>query len=679
MDWRSYFCISPSTELALEKELKLEKHNPYHDAKGRFARKGAGGAKRVNLANVQKPFDELSIQEQMRLVKSAIASSGKSPSTSKIMFAMSQITGQHPGEKMAGAVGNALQQLQKIKQIKISLTEHTVRDKQGNLVLLPENKRVLKTDRAGNISIDLEASAKKTQSYTISLTNVGSRTADKFTLQHTGEITRPAKYEHDKDSLHGKLLAARAKEFPGGESRAATMGRFFSKDPNAPENTHKITLEIVNKSQALAKKAKANLDNAVISGDKAAIAKANQEYKNIAHRAAVDKAIYTSDQVNRHTFYRNSQFYDATSSVNGIIGTMVGNKQMLQNSRLQSFGPEKHPHADTLSKLGVKPENAHKPYFANTMMNAKTGKAMTADDFKGFGSAYGNDKGKMADAMKEISKKIFTPGTYGSNIHGGEFTAKDGKRYLVSGGAKEAAKLLRASGMSHDDAHKAAQKMAENFQASPMHAFNGAFRGIIKQAPEGFVYKNPMSGFNMTFDKYKATTGITTAQGTRSQIPLRVSPRLEIDGKQTQISIPYVKNERDTGKTNSGAAALFIQNWDAAVIANIGNQVKSAKTLHDAIAVQKGARAKKDLMKAVSDSYNKIARIKPIDNLVKQMKAYTINRFRQEHPNMTKAERKKLVAHIRAINYARQNFYSAMGNNSSIVNVPPDNTHFVEE
>ena len=44
MDWRKYFATDRAI-LGL-----IEKANPYHDQKGRFARRGYYGAKTVNLA-----------------------------------------------------------------------------------------------------------------------------------------------------------------------------------------------------------------------------------------------------------------------------------------------------------------------------------------------------------------------------------------------------------------------------------------------------------------------------------------------------------------------------------------------------------------------------------------------------------------------------------------------------
>jgi hypothetical protein len=676
MDWRKYFTVAV--------DFEVEKANPYHDRKGRFARRGQYGTPTVNLAGVKAPFSSLPQGERMRLVRSAIRSLPNDASPSSLMFALGQLTGQRPDKELAQGLGATLRDLQSRGKIKIKLTEHDVMDQNGRAILKPENQRTLKTDKNGNVTIDFEASKVKTKSYTIS--NVGTDNATKYNLQHTGEITRGARYDPMPNSPAAKMVEMRAKTFDQGASRTATMGRYFSTDPRAPENTHTVKLSDVTRTQALAKASKRNLDSALISGDKAAILKATQEYKNAAHAAAVKQAIFTSNKIARETQYKNSQFYDATSSVNGIIGTMVGNKSMLQNSRLQTFGKESFPYTKALEKVGVKADDAHKPYYANTFMNAKTGKGLTDADFKGFGSAYGNDKVAMKAAIKDAAKSLFTPGTYGSNINPAEYTIKTGpnagKKMLVSGGAANAAKILRDAGMSHNDAHATAQKMAANFQASPIQAFNGSFRKLISTAPEGFVYTNPMSGYRMTFDKAKATETKVGADGKKYQAPLHVSVSLKVDGKMRDVSIPYALPYRNTSKTGSGAAALFIQNWDSAVISSVGIDMKTANTLHDAIAIPKGASAKKNLKASVANAYNTVARLRPVDDLARQIKVFTLQQYKANHPKMSQKERKNLLKKIREINTAQKNFRNAMylpNQGPGIVKVPQNNDHFVEE
>jgi hypothetical protein len=677
MDWRKYFTVAV--------DFEVEKANPYHDRKGRFARRGEFGLKTVNLAGVTQPFASLPSAERMRLVRSAIKSLPNAASPSSLMFALGQLTGQRPTEDMAKGVATTLRELQARGKIKLKLTEHDVMDENGRALLKPDNQRVLKVNpRTGEVSIDFEASKVKAQSYVIQ--NAGKDPATKYNLQHTGEITRGARYDPVKGSPAETMVNMRAKEFNQGASRTATMGRYFSTDPRAPENTHKVKLSDVTSAQARVKEGKRNLDNAIISGDKKAIDKATQEYKNLQHKAAVKQAIFTSDKLSRSEAYKNSQFYDATSSVNGIIGTMVGNKSMLQNSRLQEFSKDSFPYTKALAKVGVKADDAHKPYYANTFMNAQTGKGLTEADFKGFGSKLGNDPKAMQAAIKDASKKLFTPGTYGSKINTAEYTIKTGdnagKKMLVSGGAANAAKILREAGMSWDDAHNTAKKMAANFQSSPIQAFNGSFRKLISTAPEGFVYTNPMSGYRMTFDKAKATETKIRPNGKKYQAALHVSASLKVDGKTRDVSIPYALPYRNTAKTGSGAAALFIQNWDAAVISSIGINMKTAKTLHDAIAIEKGPNAKSDLQRAVAGAYNKVAQLRPVDDLARQIKVFTLQQYKANHPNMSQKERKNLLKKIRAINAAQKNFRNVMylpNQGPGIVNVPPKNNHFVEE
>jgi hypothetical protein len=681
MDWRKYFTVAV--------DFEVEKANPYHDLKGRFARRGQFGLKTVNLAGVTQPFSSLPSAERMRLVRSAIRSTPSGgnggASANSLMFALGQLTGQRPDKELAGGLAKTLGELQKRGLIKVKLTEHDVMDENGRAMLKPDNQRTLKVNpKTGAVSIDFEASKVKAQSYTFE--NVGVSGATKYNLQHTGEITRGARYDPIKGSPAETMVNMRAKEFNEGASRTATMGRYFSTDKRAPENTHTVSLSDVTRTQALAKASKRNLDSAIISGDKAAISKATQEYKNAAHAAAVKQAIFTSNKISRAAEYKNSQFYDATSSVNGIIGTMVGNKSMLQNSRLQSFSEDSFPYTKALEKVGVKAGDAHKPYYANTFMNAKTGKGLSESDFKGFGSSLGNDKEAMKASIKEASKALFTPGTYGSKINDAEYILKTGpnagKKMLVSGGAANAAKILRDAGMSHDDAHNTAKKMAQNFQASPIQAFNGSFRKLISTAPEGFVYTNPMSGYRMTFDKAKATETKIKPDGKKYQAALHVSASLKVDGKVRDVSIPYALPYRNTAKTGSGAAALFIQNWDAAVISSVGIQMKTAKTLHDAIAISKDPRAATRLHASVAGAYNRVAKLRPVDDLARQIKVFTLQQYKANHPKMSQKERKNLLKKIRAINAAQRNFRNAMylpNQGPGIVNVPNDNGHFVEE
>jgi hypothetical protein len=677
MDWRKYFTVAV--------DFEVEKANPYHDQKGRFARRGQFGLKTVNLAGVTQPFSSLPQGERMRLVSSAIRSLPNAASPSSLMFALGQITGQRADKELAQGLATTLRDLQARGKINVTLTEHDVMDQNGRALLKPDNQRTLKTDKYGNVSIDFEASKVKTKSYTIS--NVGDdKDITKYNLQHTGEITRSARYDPIKGSPAETMVNMRAKEFNQGVSRTATMGRYFSTDPRAPENTHTVSLSDVTRTQALAKASKRSLDSALISGDKAAISNATQEYKNAAHAAAVKQAIFTSNKISREAQYGNKQFYDATSSVNGIIGTMVGNKSMLQNSRLQSFGKESFPYTGALKKTGVDPKDAHKPYYANTFMNAKTGKGLTDADFKGFGSSLGNDKVAMKASIKEAAKSLFTPGTYGSNINAAEYVLKTGpnagKKMLVSGGAANAAKILRNAGMSWDDAHNTAQKMAANFQSSPIQAFNGSFRKLISTAPEGFVYTNPMSGYRMTFDKHKATETKIGANGKKFQSPLHVSASLKVNDVTRDVSIPYALPFRNTSKTGSGAAALFIQNWDSAVISSVGIQMKTANTLHDAIAIPKGASAKKNLQASVAGAYNRVAKLRPVDDLARQIKVFTLQQYKANHPKMSQKERKNLLKKIRAINAAQKNFKNVMylpNQGPGIVKVPVNNDHFVEE
>jgi hypothetical protein len=328
------------------------------------------------------------------------------------------------------------------------------------------------------------------------------------------------------------------------------------------------------------------------------------------------------------------------------------------------------------------------------------GNAMKPKDFEGIGSAFNHDKERTAEALKKASKAIFTPGTYGSNIHAavwGEHTADPGR--LASGGADNAAKILQTSGMTKELANKAAAQMAENFRSSPLYQFNSAFKGIMKHAPEGFVYTNPLSGFHMNFDKFKTTeakisVNPKTGKEYKSRQTLQNSIRMPVVDKTSgkpvegvkQVAFPYARAERDSRGSASGAAALFIQNWDSAIMSKLGTDLKSPHTLHDAIAVPKGKEQKAALAKAVANAYNRTAKIDPIGNLVNQIKDTLKHRERLSAPKGSKPSKaylKKIAALDAALKHFRslsqQKPSASTGHNLAGINVPSDNAHFVEE
>jgi peptidoglycan hydrolase-like protein with peptidoglycan-binding domain len=110
--------------------------------------------------------------------------------------------------------------------------------------------------------------------------------------------------------------------------------------------------------------------------------------------------------------------------------------------------------------------------------------------------------------------------------------------------------------------------------------------------------------------------------------------------------------------------------------------MKTANTLHDAIAIPKGASAKKNLQASVAGAYNKVAQLRPVDELARQIKVFTLQQYKANHPKMSQKERKNLLKKIRAINAAQKNFKNVMylpNQGPGIVKVPQNNDHFVEE
>ena len=713
MDWRSYFTL-PAVDDFLEKDYQddnfleimktaagklggasggFQSSQHPRDKKGRFTFKHGKAPKRVNEAGVTVDFNKLPLQKQREIIKRAMLSSVKASSgvagmsADRIMFHVSMATGQHPSKALAKQVGGQLAALAKTGEITVNLSERAKRDKSGKVQLVKEELRVYK-DKAKTI-LDYEASIAKTPVYEFRVTEKGRMHETKGTFsslkgydfKHSGDISRPIKLETNPDSMHGKMLAQRRQVYP--DSKTASMGRFFSTDKNAPENTHTHTKESVALLRKSASAAQVRLNAAMKTGNEDLIKSAKREYKTLKHESDVASGLLASNKLERHKAFPNDQFYDATSSVNGIVGTITGNKSMLQNSHLQDFGEMTYSHTKALEHAGIAAKNAHKPYFANTLSGVKT---VTPADLKDIGKAYGNDKDKTAEALKKASKAIFTPGTYGSKIHGTTYLSQyTGKQVLASNGARDAAKVLVNSGMTHENATAAAKKMAENFQSSPLQRFNSAFGEVIKNAPAGFVYTNPMSGYQMSFDKFKITK---TENKIKSFLSINTRmPTIDAKGNiaEKQVKIPYALSDRDTRSTNSGAAALFVQNWDSAIISSLGTSTGSSATLHDAIAIPK-TTPYKTLQTQVAAAYNKAAKLDPIKNLADQIKdqlkvnqalairAKKLGKLGGTKPLTKKAFTKKLWM----VDQSLSNFRK-LGDGPGIVNVPDGNNHFVEE
>jgi len=693
LDWRSYFTTNNS------EEFHVEKANPYHDALGRFTTGegavgggSAKGATRVNQMGIKAPFNKLPLGKQMQIVKTAIASNkGKGTiGLSRIMYNVSQLTGQHPGADLAKGVAKTIETLNNRGHISIKSEEIPLTDKNGHIVLRKLEDRVF----TGDARKDFEANVVTRKSVNISLTPAGTVGIKGMDIKHTGDITRPAKYETEANTPAGKFLEQRRETYK--DTATAVMGRYFSSNKLAPEMTHKYTDKKVEELNKARNAAKAALDKTTKGSDE--WKKALRDFSTADHKAQVG-AYLNANRAIREVAHKDKEFFDATSSVNGIIGAMTGNQSMLANSRLHEGYNKEYPHSKTLEHFGIKA--AFKPYFANTMSGAAG--TLTVADFKGIGTK-GAESPK--DVLKEAAKKLFTPGTYGSNIHGALYEVKTGPHAgtlaPASGGTKGAAKVLEESGMSRALAISTAAKMAENFKSSPLVNFNQSFRQLIAHAPEGFVYENPMSGFKMSFDKYsrnkyeeqlspsgKPVMKLVKNKDGGTVALSRTQKITGEDGSTINLRIPYVNDLRAGRQTNSGAAALFVQNWDAAIITQLGTDLKSAHTLHDAIGIKKGQE--KDLHRYVANAYNKLAKLDPIGNLAKQIIAEHKRQFKITTPKPTTRDLKKLASYIRAIQSSLLNVRNSTRNpgqpeftnhnqhNLGNVNVPPTNEHFEKE
>lgn len=719
MSWREYFTVEVPT--------LIEKMNPYHDELGRFTsgdgaasgkdrgessrnqsgkpQSGAkpqastkGGPRRSNLMNIKEEFSKLPQGTQFQVIRNAIESQkiqvgkDKSLNMSRLMYTVSQLTGQHPDKELAEGVTKTLARMNKAGLLNVKHEEVPLVDKNGTVVLRKLEDRVF----TGDPKKDYEANVVTRTQLAVSLSSRGQAGAKSFDIQHTGEITRPAKYDIDPESAAGKFLLQRREEYA--DTRVAVMGRYFSSNKNAPEMTHSYDKEKVERLSAARTAAKENFDKvaAKYPKDSKEYKEARKDFNTADHKYTVGQSLHDTRGI-RDVIHKDKEFYDATSSVNGIIGTMTGNQSMLMNSRLAPGYDKEYPHSATLAKVAGIKDGAFKPYFANTLTGAAG--TLQPDDFKGLGT---KGAASAKDVLKDASKALFTPGTYGSNVHGATYESKiSGLTQLASGGAKNAAKLLEESGMKHDLAVKTASKMAENFKSSPLVQFNQSFRELVSEAPEGFVYKNPMSGFDMTFDKYSRNKleEVVTDRGPRTRIakdkdgnPIQLSKSIRLtttEGKTVDARVPYVQQLRDSGKTGSGAAALFIQNWDAAIITELGREMKSAHTLHDAIGIKKGQATK--LHEQVAKAYNKVAKADPIGDLGRQIAKHVQREFERQHPKPTPAQKRSIERKLQSIrnsvlkirnstrNPGQPAFTSHDQNNLANVNVKPDNAHFEKE
>jgi hypothetical protein len=195
--------------------------------------------------------------------------------------------------------------------------------------------------------------------------------------------------------------------------------------------------------------------------------------------------------------------------------------------------------------------------------------------------------------------------------------------------------------------------MLDNFKETSLASFSGGFKKIIAEAPENFVYENPMSGYRMSFNKHnteKVYLTLGTARAGSGSSSLNEKPiKLRAD-------VPTTVNSR---KTRSGAAALFVQNWDSAVMSDLMIANKSPYTVHDAIGVKSSMLGR--LNANVAKSMSKAQKHDPLKELADQiMKQHKKNGTPQDKLNK---HQKDLEKALKALRKSQEKFQFSPYNN----------------
>jgi hypothetical protein len=484
---------------------------------------------------------------------------------------------------------------------------------QGRGLAEAVNKHISDLDRSGKISVTLESTTMRhgkdagaragkmrwtrdpdgelvpatINTYRISISDPKMKKEGvAINSPHTLGI-RPDRFDPAKGGLADKALKYRKETYA--DTRLAPQGRYHSSLTTAPEMMYGDERKDLAAKGKISPKDAKGLDGTPING----------KY--------VRNEVFHAKQIH---------FFDATSSVTAHIGVMTDDENSLRMSKLVK-GKGKPAHHDlAVNVLGVDKSASAKPYF--TVLSGSKG-SMTASDFEGL------RKGEI----KDIVKSIWTPGSYGSKAIMGGYDSMGVK----------VAKKLEAGGMKPELAKSTAKKMLDNFNETSLAQFSPGFRGLIKEAPSNFVYENPMSGYRMSFNKHD-TESITLRlgggkqQGSLSTIDKPVQIKATITGKVNKT------------KTGNGASALFVQNWDSAVMSDLMLENKSPHTVHDAIGIkftkaEIAARKKNplnptSLHSSVVKSMQKAQKIRPLEDLASQI-------LRQHERNGTTPAELKLV------------------------------------
>lgn len=472
-------------------------------------------------------------------------SKGEGSSLSSVYAAVSHATGIPQGKSLAIAVNAHLSNMDRNGQIKVTRESTTMRHSKDSGLKAGKAKWERNADGDWQVA--------EMETFRISVPDKKlAATGSKIVSPHTLG-PRAARFDPAKDGLADKALEFRRKEYA--DTRLAPQGRFHSSRPDAPEMMFGDTRKELHEKNKISTKESQGKPGTDIAG------------KYIRKEVFEPKSI---------------DFYDATSSVTAHIGVMTGDEKSLQMSKLvPSKGQAAHH--DVAMKLGVSKDKTSSPYYS--VLSGSKG-SLTPADFQGLKEGH----------IKDVSKSIWTPGSYGSKAVMGGYDSMGVKvmKGLVDGGMKPAL------------AKQTAQKMLDNFKETSLAQFAGGFKKLVNEAPENFVYENPMSGYRMSFNKHDT-----------EKVRIRLTGP---DGKPVQLraDVPTTFNKRKTG---SGAAALFVQNWDSAVMSDLMLANKSPYTVHDAIGVSRNKKKLEDLQASVAMSMTKAQKAKPLEDLAKQILA----------------------------------------------------------
>lgn len=646
MDWRKYF--TPS-EFVVEKINT--RHKPRGASGGQFDRKNGWDllghthtGSEPSASGTRVDFTKLGIDDQDSIVKTAILTrinrgigvgaswtggvgrgAGAFSTASDITAAISQSTGTLQGEALSKAVGSSIKRLQAEGKIEISRVTQKVSSEGGHWVFtdVKTGKTIIDPisgKPARGLQVNDDTARATRDIHRITLTTAGKRsltTKEKegLVLNQSLSNSRPVKFDPVKGGLADVALSIRQKTFPN--SQLAPQGRVHSNDPNAPEM----------------------LRNKIKEGT----------------RKPGEKTLKET--------YPDLAWYDATSSARANVGAMTGDKELLDATRLSMRNP-KTPAMATAAKLGL--HEVDKPYYA--LLNPSNGKGTEiTKSMVNIGNLANNPEG-----IKKVVKSVDTPRLYGARATG-----------TVKGATKE---ILTQAGFDKTNRPTAADKvkattlataLVKNFEQTPIAQFEAKFKDLAAQAPDNFVYTNPVNGFKMSFQKHDT-------------VSVRVDVKDE-KGDPFKIAI-RTPGTPSLSKSKTAMMPLFVQSYDAAVKDYVTATLKNPYTKHDAFAVTK-QKSKNEgvtvevekLKKTVADAYMKINKANPIGDLAAQMKRQheALIGKSVRSGGTTKRPKYKIYTvddynkSVKAINNAVNNFFP--NGKPPLINIPPNSGHLEYE